>query len=234
MQIKESIWNYGVPIATSYYIFENSKLNCFFDLFFNANLTSPSYNYFLELAATLTGTFFITKITRKLIIASLLRYQGFITKPKSISTKIWAVLLKSVLFTKPTFNQYENSLPRLPLPSVKHTVDLVSKVTGPTILANSGPERHEKFKKACEQMVDFSFKSQMLLKFKRVFSKSWLADIWLDHAYLGARGPLVPTSNYFCGEGFQKCEQTQSARAANVIFWTMRFFDELERCPSKR
>ena len=102
------------------------------------------------------------KVARRLAIGGLLRY-NWIARPKSVFTKIWAVTLKSCLYSKPRFYEYENLLPRIPLPSVRHTIGLLKLVTGPTILENSGEKRLEEFNAACDQMIEVSGKPQALL-----------------------------------------------------------------------
>jgi len=231
--LKEVVWNYAIPIVPAYHLLPTvSKFIISLDPF--SVLPGPStLNEEEILVLTLKyGLAYVScyigvKLARRLAIGGLLRY-NWIARPKSIFTKIWAVTLKSCLYSKPRFYEYQNLLPRIPLPSVKHTVGLLKLVTGPTILENSGEKRLEEFNDACDQMLRVSRKPQALLMFKRLFTKSWLADLWIDYAYLSSRGSLMPSSNYFCADTFHNFTKKQAVRASSVIYWTMRYYDELE------
>ena len=108
-------------------------------------------------------------------------YKGFITNPKSKLNLLWAGSLKALLYSKPKLHTYNNLLPKLPLPSVEHTIKQIKKSAGESILVNSGEEKFKLFEKACDDFIRDTKKAQRLLYLRSWYKDSWLADLWTDY-----------------------------------------------------
>ena len=130
MTIKEKVWNYAIPIIPAYFTLPKiSKLIISLDPFSlipgqselnEEEIIALVLKYGLSYFSCYLGV----KLARRLAIAGLLRYKGFITRPKSIITKIWGASLKACLYSKPRFHEYENLLPRIPLPVLVRCITL--------------------------------------------------------------------------------------------------------------
>ena len=168
-------------------------------------------------------------ILRRRLIRLLLIYRGAFTKPKSVLTKLWGLMMKLCVYENPSTHEYEYLLPRLSVPSVKATLKQISKSVRPTIKHNSGEERLRKFDKALEKFQKESWKAQLLLHFRSwTKTSSWLTDLWQDYAYLSSRDSLCRTSNYYAADSMFHGTSSQADRAANMIYWSNKFYDDLE------
>ena len=246
-QNKETL--YGLlPLGFGYFLSKNGHFEEIFrhiwesflrnggDVLVPANInwaSASAVRPFLKYISAATFIAISSKYLRRFLIFLILHYKGFITNPnpKNPLNILWGISIKALLYSKPKLHEYNNLLPNLPLPSVKNTINQIKKSVNPTILANSGPERLKEFEKACQdfQTNKQVIKAQRLLKLRSWYKDSWLADFWTDYAYLSSRGPLVPNSNYFGAGTLHQKTLLPEARAANVIFWTNFFLDEIMR-----
>ena len=140
MKLKEIIFG-ALPVIPAIYLSKKIPEELLVKFSDDPNLLSTAVSFLLATIGC--------KILRRQILWALLKYQGYVTQPKSIITKIWGLGLKIFNYASPKLFSYEDLLPKLPLPSVSHTIELMSAVQIPTIMKNSGPERVELYKKAC-------------------------------------------------------------------------------------
>ena len=85
-----------------------------------------------ELVATtlFAGTAWLSIVTlRRYALQSLFTYQGWMFDERGkmkVKTKLWIVLLRLLIGTRPNLYSYQSALPYLPVPNVKDTMNRVS------------------------------------------------------------------------------------------------------------
>ncbi len=98
--------------------------------------------------------------------------------------------------------KHQSSLPDLPVPQLKETLDLYLKSIQPLCTP-------EEYKVSLGNVKEFakpggmgSVLQERLLeraKSMNAVNRSWLIDWWNDYAYMGYRDPLVVFVSYFFG-----------------------------------
>ncbi|XP_013419216.1 carnitine O-palmitoyltransferase 1, muscle isoform isoform X1 [Lingula anatina] len=167
------------------------------------------------------------------LLRMLFSYRGWMYNPKSVATKIWAVLVKFHLQQNrgpyKTFS-LQNVLPRLPVPSLEQTCHKYLLSVKPLLTE----AEYAQTKQVVEQFKQNEGpKLQGYLKLRAWNKVNWLSEWWNDLAYLYQRSPIAINSNYYCLDSEALPTNNPIARAANMIHYGVLFHDLIhtERLP---
>ncbi|XP_074854032.1 carnitine O-palmitoyltransferase 1, liver isoform isoform X2 [Carettochelys insculpta] len=169
-------------------------------------------------------------MTMRYSLKMLLSYHGWMFaehgKP-SMATKIWMKLVKLFSGCKPMLYSFQTSLPRLPVPAVKKTVDRYLESVQPLM-------DDEQFKRMEGLAKDFAVnlgpKLQWYLKLKSWWATNYVSDWWEEYIYLRGRGPIMVNSNYNAMDFLYVIPSSlQAARAGNVIHAVLLYRRKLDR-----
>ncbi|KAK7940205.1 hypothetical protein WMY93_003531 [Mugilogobius chulae] len=118
----------------------------------------------------------------------------------SNTTKVWVTLVRLLSSRKPLLYSYQTSLPHLPVPAIKDTLNRRM-----TELANDFES-------------NLGNRLQRYLKLKALWATNYVSDWWEEYIYLRSRSPIMVNSNYY-GMDFLYVTPTsvQAARAGNTI-----------------
>lgn len=177
-----------------------------------------------------TGLWVALIVTMRYSLKMLLSYHGWMFSEHgklSAGTKFWMTLVKLFSGRKPMLYSFQTSLPRLPVPAVKDTVNRYLESVRPLM-------DDEKFKRMEGLAKDFTFnlgpRLQWYLKLKSWWATNYVSDWWEEYIYLRGRGPIMVNSNYFAMDFLSLCPTTlQAARAGNVIHAILLYRKKLDR-----
>ncbi|XP_063047083.1 carnitine O-palmitoyltransferase 1, liver isoform [Engraulis encrasicolus] len=133
----------------------------------------------------------------------------------STATKVWVPLVRLLSGRKPLLYSYQTSLPHLPVPPIKDTVQRYLLSVRP-LVDDEGYERLTKL--AAEFQRNLGTRLQRYLKLKALWATNYVSDWWEEYIYLRGRTPIMVNSNYY-GMDFLYVTPTphQAARAGNTI-----------------
>eukprot|EP00123_Amoebidium_parasiticum_P017007 comp23677_c0_seq2/m.40532 comp23677_c0_seq2/g.40532 ORF comp23677_c0_seq2/g.40532 comp23677_c0_seq2/m.40532 type:complete len:796 (-) comp23677_c0_seq2:437-2824(-) len=178
------------------------------------------------LTSALTGsTIFVTLLLlRRGALRALLGYRGWMydaPRTTSWATALWGMGLKLLTGRHPLLYSNQSSLPRMPVPSLKHTVEhylesikpvfseeemAVAKRLGEQFLKNEGPRLNR------------------YLTFKSWVASNYVTDWWEKYVYLRGRAPIMINSNYYVGDHFfLQMTPHPASRAATAVHRAMEF-----------
>lgn len=164
----------------------------------------------------------------------LLMYKGWMYEQRgkgrviSNRTKIWFMMVKILSGgSKPLLYSYQGSLPRLPLPSLKDTLNRYLRSVRPLL-------KDEKYARMQKLAVEFEngigLKLQRYLTLKSWWATNYVSDWWEEYVYLRGRSPLMVNSNFYGIDAILvEPVYTQAARAATVINICLQFRRLIER-----
>ncbi|NXL37539.1 CPT1A palmitoyltransferase, partial [Glaucidium brasilianum] len=177
-----------------------------------------------------TGLWVALIVTMRYSLKMLLSYHGWMfTEHGKVSagTKFWMALVKLFSGRKPMLYSFQTSLPRLPVPAVKDTVNRYLESVRPLM-------DDDEFRRMEGLAKDFAFnlgpRLQWYLKLKSWWATNYVSDWWEEYIYLRGRGPIMVNSNYFAMDFLYLSPTTlQAARAGNVIHAILRYRKKLDR-----
>uniref|UniRef100_A0A8C3GF66 carnitine O-palmitoyltransferase n=1 Tax=Cairina moschata TaxID=8855 RepID=A0A8C3GF66_CAIMO len=177
-----------------------------------------------------TGLWVALIVTMRYSLKMLLSYHGWMFAEHgklSAGTKLWMTLVKLFSGRKPMLYSFQTSLPRLPVPAVKDTVNRYLESVRPLM-------NDEEFKRMEGLAKDFAFnlgpRLQWYLKLKSWWATNYVSDWWEEYIYLRGRGPIMVNSNYFAMDFLYLTPTTlQAARAGNVIHAILLYRKKLDR-----
>ncbi|KAM6205395.1 carnitine O-palmitoyltransferase 1, liver isoform 1-T3 [Sarcoramphus papa] len=177
-----------------------------------------------------TGLWVALIVTMRYSLKMLLSYHGWIFAEHgkvSAGTKFWMALVKLFSGRKPMLYSFQTSLPRLPVPAVKDTVNRYLESVQPLM-------DDEEFRRMEGLAKDFAFnlgpRLQWYLKLKSWWATNYVSDWWEEYIYLRGRGPIMVNSNYFAMDFLYLSPTTlQAARAGNVIHAILLYRKKLDR-----
>eukprot|EP00736_Rhodelphis_marinus_P013054 Rmarinus@m.21097 len=168
-------------------------------------------------------------VARYAIVAALLRYTRWVSDPKSITTKLWGVTLKTVSALYPLkFGAYhfQWALPRLPVPSLSSTLDMFLDTVKPLL---SEEEYRETVEAARKFPQTGGRKLQLYLWLRSLVTKNWSSEFWLKYLYLISRKPLPVFSNTYAPDALSMpLSKTLGERMAYLIHLTLRFRSNIQ------
>nr|XP_060625877.1 carnitine O-palmitoyltransferase 1, liver isoform isoform X1 [Anolis sagrei ordinatus] len=177
-----------------------------------------------------TGLWVALIFSMRYTLKMLLSYHGWMFAEHgklSTGTKIWMTLVKLFSGRKPMLYSFQTSLPRLPVPSVKDTVNRYLESVHPLM-------NDEQFKRMEALGKDFAInlgpKLQWYLKLKSWWAANYVSDWWEEYIYLRGRGPIMVNSNYFAMDFlYFTPTSVQAARAGNAIHAILLYRRKLDR-----
>ncbi|XP_076200442.1 carnitine O-palmitoyltransferase 1, liver isoform-like isoform X3 [Aptenodytes patagonicus] len=177
-----------------------------------------------------TGLWVALIVTMRYSLKMLLSYHGWMFAEHgklSAGTKFWMALVKLFSGRKPMLYSFQTSLPRLPVPAVKDTVNRYLESVQPLM-------DDEEFRRMEGLAKDFAFnlgpRLQWYLKLKSWWATNYVSDWWEEYIYLRGRGPIMVNSNYFAMDFLYLSPTTlQAARAGNVIHAILLYRKKLDR-----
>ncbi|KAF3822348.1 hypothetical protein GH733_007722 [Mirounga leonina] len=180
----------------------------------------------------------IAKINRTLDTTCMSSQTKNVVSGILFGTGLWVALivtmrysLKSVvkIFSgrKPMLYSFQTSLPRLPVPAVRDTVNRYLESVKPLM-------KESDFKRMAVLAEDFAVslgpKLQWYLKLKSWWATNYVSDWWEEYIYLRGRGPLMVNSNYYAMDLLYILPtQIQAARAGNAIHAILLYRRRLDR-----
>ncbi|XP_007427355.1 carnitine O-palmitoyltransferase 1, liver isoform isoform X1 [Python bivittatus] len=177
-----------------------------------------------------TGLWVTLIFSMRYSLKMLLSYHGWIFAEHgklSTGTKIWMALVKLFSGCKPMLYSFQTSLPRLPVPAVKDTVNRYLESVHP-LMNNEEFKRMEGLGK--DFAVNLGPKLQWYLKLKSWWATNYVSDWWEEYIYLRGRGPIMVNSNYFAMDLlYSTPTAVQAARAGNVIHAILLYRRKLDR-----
>uniref|UniRef100_A0A1I8H8H2 carnitine O-palmitoyltransferase n=1 Tax=Macrostomum lignano TaxID=282301 RepID=A0A1I8H8H2_9PLAT len=200
----------------------------------------PPHDTYASCALIACILWLLVVLIYKLLIGQMLAYHGWMYEARgrvSRPTKVWAVLAKTLLRNRrPGLFSFQNSLPRLPLPSVGDTVRRYL-VSMESLLGDE--EMLEMRRLAAEFQVGFlnlgrstgiARKLQFYLRLKSWWAPNYVSDWWEEFVYLYSRDPIMVNSNYYAVDAiFVRPTRIQAARAANVSWAMLQFWRRICR-----
>ncbi|XP_064308432.1 carnitine O-palmitoyltransferase 1, liver isoform isoform X2 [Phalacrocorax carbo] len=177
-----------------------------------------------------TGLWVALIVTMRYSLKMLLSYHGWMFAEHgklSAGTKFWMTLVKLFSGRKPMLYSFQTSLPRLPVPAVKDTINRYLESVRPLM-------DDEEFRRMEGLAKDFAFnlgpRLQWYLKLKSWWATNYVSDWWEEYIYLRGRGPIMVNSNYFAMDFLYLSPTTlQAARAGNVIHAILLYRKKLDR-----
>ncbi|XP_004393866.1 PREDICTED: carnitine O-palmitoyltransferase 1, liver isoform isoform 4 [Odobenus rosmarus divergens] len=177
-----------------------------------------------------TGLWVALIVTMRYSLKVLLSYHGWMFAQHgkmSRATKIWMSVVKIFSGRKPMLYSFQTSLPRLPVPAVKDTVNRYLESVKPLM-------KESDFKRMTVLAEDFAVslgpKLQWYLKLKSWWATNYVSDWWEEYIYLRGRGPLMVNSNYYAMDLLYILPtQIQAARAGNAIHAILLYRRRLDR-----
>ncbi|KAG9481506.1 hypothetical protein GDO78_010632 [Eleutherodactylus coqui] len=144
-----------------------------------------------------TALWFALIMTMRYILKQLLSYHGWMYEQHgkmSATTKLWLTLVKIFSGRKPMLYSYQASLPRLPVPKIKDTMQRYLESVKPLM-------NDEEYKRMTGLAKDFEVKLapklQWYLKLKSWWASNYVSDWWEEYIYLRGRDPIMVNSNYY-------------------------------------
>ncbi|XP_043825799.1 carnitine O-palmitoyltransferase 1, liver isoform [Dromiciops gliroides] len=177
-----------------------------------------------------TGLWVALIMTMRYSLKMLLSYHGWMFAEYgklSRATKIWMGMVKIFSGRKPMLYSFQTSLPRLPVPAVKDTVNRYLESVQPLL-------NKEDFKRMKGLAEDFSInlgpRLQWYLKLKSWWATNYVSDWWEEYIYLRGRGPIMVNSNYYAMDLLYILPtHIQAARAGNAIHSILLYRRKLDR-----
>ncbi|XP_064820876.1 carnitine O-palmitoyltransferase 1, liver isoform-like isoform X2 [Oncorhynchus masou masou] len=182
-----------------------------------------------------TGLWVAIFFTMRTALKWLLSWHGWMYAHHgtvSWKTRIWLVLVK--IFSgrrNPQLYSFQTSLPQLPLPSVKDTINRYLESAHP-LMDDEQYLRMEGLAKDFEKGL--GPKLQWYLKLKSWWATNYVSDWWEEYIYLRGRGPIMVNSNYYAMDFLYVFPTSlQAARAGNAIHAIMLYRRMLDRAQIK-
>uniref|UniRef100_H2YB10 Uncharacterized protein n=1 Tax=Ciona savignyi TaxID=51511 RepID=H2YB10_CIOSA len=160
----------------------------------------------------------------------LLCYQGWMFEPRgrmSIKTKLWALCTKILGGTNPKLYSYQASLPRMPVPPLKSTIERYLTSVRPLL----DDKDYDAMKSLSEEFLStIASKLQRYLVLKSWWATNYVSDWWEQYVYLAGRGPIMVNSNYYGMDLlYHVPTNIQTSRAANVVHALFAFRSTLDK-----
>ncbi|CAJ2512345.1 Uu.00g053600.m01.CDS01 [Anthostomella pinea] len=125
--------------------------------------------------------------------------------------------------------RFEESLPRLPVPTLQETAARYVKSLHPLL----SPVEYASSKKAVEDFVKpggvgEKLQKKLLAKREDPNTKNWIYEWWNDAAYLSYRDPVVPYVSYFYSHRDDRRRRDPAKRAAALTTAALEFKKEVD------
>lgn len=121
--------------------------------------------------------------------------------------------------------RFEDSLPRLPVPTLAETCQRYLKSIHPLLT----PEEYSVSEKAVgsfEQQAS-SLQDRLVEHAEKPETRNWIAEWWNEAAYLAYKDPVVPYVSYFYSFRDDRKRRNPAKRAAAIVTAALRFQEEV-------
>lgn len=127
--------------------------------------------------------------------------------------------------------RFEDSLPRLPVPTLQETAKRYLKSVHPLL---SKPE-YEATTKAVEEFIapggpGEALQKRLAARREDPSIRNWLAEWWNEGAYMGYRDPVVPYVSYFYSHRDDRKRRNPAKRAAAMSTAVLEFKKQVDNC----
>ncbi|KAF8457579.1 carnitine O-acetyltransferase precursor [Kalaharituber pfeilii] len=131
--------------------------------------------------------------------------------------------------TKPPMLRFQESLPKLPVPTLEETAARYLKTLHPLLT----PEELGRSTAAVKEFikpggVGEQLQQKLLAKANDPNVKNWMIDWWNFSAYLGYRDPVVPYVSYFYSYIDDRTRRDQATRAAAITTAALSFKKQVD------
>ncbi|EYE97730.1 carnitine O-acetyltransferase CAT2 [Aspergillus ruber CBS 135680] len=125
--------------------------------------------------------------------------------------------------------RFEDSLPRLPVPSLEETAKRYLKSVHPIVT----DAEYERTKKAVEAFIrpggsGQTLQERLLARAADPNCRNWLTEWWNNAAYLGYRDPVIPYVSYFYSFKDDRARREPAKRAASVVSAALEFKKQVD------
>ena len=170
--------------------------------FFAIDVRMPFWLRSLLLSALVSFLFFVTLLyTRRYLLRCLLAYRGWMYRSNNSGAKVktlgWCAAVRVISgLAQPTLYSCQLSLPRMPVPSVKETMNRLFRSLQP--LYADKPEQLAVLKKEADEFLSGpAVKLNRYLRLKSWWAPNYVSDWWEKYVYLRSRSPLPNNSNFY-------------------------------------
>lgn len=210
----------------------SGKIDCLQQQLFS-HFISPTAAFTLSCTAFGFLCWWAVILAVQYLLKMLLMYKGWMFEARgrgarvSIYTKLWLVMVKLLTGRKPMLYSFQASLPRLPVPAVKDTMQRYLRSVRP-LLDDEKFNRMEKL--AAEFEAGIARKLQRYLTLKSWWSSNYVSDWWEEYVYLRGRSPIMVNSNFYAIDAILvQPTRIQAARIGNIIHSCFLFRRSIER-----
>ncbi|XP_001363149.2 carnitine O-palmitoyltransferase 1, liver isoform [Monodelphis domestica] len=177
-----------------------------------------------------TGLWVTLIVAMRYSLKMLLSYHGWMFAEYgklSRGTRIWMGMVKIFSGRKPMLYSFQTSLPRLPVPAVKDTVNRYLESVQPLL----NKDNFQRMKGLAEDFsTNLGPRLQWYLKLKSWWATNYVSDWWEEYIYLRGRSPIMVNSNYYAMDLLYILPTTiQAARAGNAIHSILLYRKKLDR-----
>ncbi|GFN93579.1 carnitine o-palmitoyltransferase 1, liver isoform [Plakobranchus ocellatus] len=145
----------------------------------------------------------------------------------SLKTKLWFMLIRLYGGRKPLLMSYQASLPKMPVPGLKQSVDRYLRSVK-HLLTEENYKETERL--ADEFRKGVGNKLQRYLILKSWWATNYVSDWWEQYVYLRGRDPIMVNSNYYGVDALLVTNTTvQVARAANLTYAILQYRRDIDR-----
>ena len=125
--------------------------------------------------------------------------------------------------------RFENSLPKLPVPTLEETSQRYLK----SIHALLNPDEYAASEKAVgalnkEGSLGQKLQERLVARANDPKHKNWISDWWFDAAYLSVRDPVVPYVSYFYSFRDDRKRRNPAKRAAAITSAALQFKSQVD------
>ncbi|KAK5101782.1 Carnitine O-acetyltransferase mitochondrial [Lithohypha guttulata] len=121
--------------------------------------------------------------------------------------------------------RFEDSLPRLPVPTLAETCQRYLKSIHPLLSKEEYAASEDAVAKFEQQAA--SLQDRLVEKAEKPEVKNWIADWWNEAAYLAYKDPIVPYVSYFYSFRDDRKRRNPAKRAAAIITGALEFQKEV-------
>ncbi|XP_053260806.1 carnitine O-palmitoyltransferase 1, muscle isoform [Podarcis raffonei] len=190
---------------------------------------SPRSKHLLGVALFSTGAWISGILLCRQTLKLLLSYHGWMFEPHgktSRSTKIWAAMVKVMSGCNPMLYSFQTSLPKLPVPCVKDTIERYLESVRPLLDADKYDDMEAL---ALDFQLNVAPRLQKYLILKSWWATNYVSDWWEEYIYLRGRSPIMVNSNYYVMDFlYVTPTHNQAARAANAVHSIMLYRRRLD------
>lgn len=176
---------------------------------------------------TAVGGLLTAAVLQRGLLKALLRDKTwlYMNRAPTLRVKAWALLVRALTRGRPLLYSFQSSLPPLPVPDLKDTVERYKSYAR---VLQSGEELAETEALAAHFLSNEGPRIQRYLKLKYWFSDNYVTDWWEKYVYLIGRDPIAINSNYYVlDSGRFTPTHVQEARAGTVLYQMMQYKEDL-------